>query len=333
MLSRIADSIFWMQRYRERAENVARLIDVNLYLSIDAPGDDRHQWEPLVATTGDKTLFTELHGKATEKNVIEFLTFDDRNPNSILNCLRNARDNARSVRQIITSEIWNEINQLYLFVSTAAASRKKISSYFDFFQAIKRSCQLLTGITDTTFSHSDAWHFGRLGYLLERADQTSRILDIKYFILLPSTQLVGTAYDDIQWGALLKSVSALEMYRKKWHEVRHSNVINFLLLDDLFPRSVCSCLRRAVDSLRAVSNGNTPSGDDTPHVLLGNLYKEFQSLTVYEIVKVGLHEFLDSLQSKISEINSSIYNTFFAPHSAMNHVPLEAAHAGVPAEG
>ncbi len=333
MLSRVADSLYWMQRYRERAENVARLIDVNLYLSIDAPGDDRHQWEPLVTTTGEKNLFEEIYGKASEKNVIEFLTFDERNPNSIINCLRQSRDNARSVRQIITLEMWNELNQLYLFVRKAADSRKKITSFFDFFQSIKRSCQLFTGITDTTMSHTDAWHFGRLGYLLERADQTSRILDVKYFILLPTPSHVGTPYDDIQWATLLKSVSGLEMYRKKWHDIQHSNVINFLLLDEYFPRAVCSCLRRAADSLRAVSNEKTPSGEGSPHALLNGLYSEFQRLTVYEIVKTGMHEFVDRLQARIDEISNSIYNTFFAPHAAMNRMPLEMAETAGPAEG
>jgi len=330
MLSRVADSIFWMQRYRERAENIARLIDVNLYLSIDAPGDGRTQWEPIIATTGEQSLFAEIYCTPTDKNVIEFLTFNEKNPNSIINCVRSARDNARSVREAITSDMWNELNQLYLFVETSAMKRGRPDSLYEFYQEVKRRCQLFTGITDTTMSHNDCWNFGRLGYLLERADQTSRILDVKYFILLPSPNHVGTAYDDIQWAALLKSVSALEMYRKKWQDIRHNNVIDFLILDTYFPRSVYSCLRRASESLKDVSGGlterdpderdrrppgvpaNETQGQD-PAFLLDGLCRRLEEMKVYEIVKMGLHEFVDDLQSQIAKLTGSISKRFFAP--------------------
>lgn len=316
MLSRVADTIFWMQRYRERAENIARLIDVNLYLSIDAPGDVRHQWAPIVATTGEQALFEKLYRNPSQDNVIEFLTFDERNPNSILNCLRKARDNARSVREAITSDMWHELNQLYLLVELSSLKRKKADSLFEYYDKIKKCCQLFTGITDTTMSHNDGWNFGRLGYLLERADQTSRILDVKYFILLPSPKHVGTPYDDIQWAALLKSVSALEMYRKKWQDIHHSYVIDFLVLDRYFPRSVYSCLRRASDSLAAVSNGSADA--DRPRALLGALCRRLESIKVYEIVKIGLHEFVDDLQARIAELTESLYASFFAPLASEN---------------
>ncbi len=303
-----------MQRYRERAENIARLIDVNLFLSIDAPGDDEQQWHPIVVTTGDYVLFEQLYGKSTEKNVIEFLTFDTRNPNSILNCVHHSRENARSVRESITQEMWHELNSLHLFMREAAsASRRDAKSLYEFYARVKRSCQLFTGIMDTTLSHDEAWHFGRLGNLFERADQSSRILDAKYYMLLPSVDHVGTPYDDILWSALLRSVSGLEMYRRLWHEIHHSHVIDFIVLNREFPRSIHSCLRRAKQSLEIV--GFESSGGEPPIILVDRLCAELESLTVYDIVKTGLHEFLDQIQSKISKISRSMYVAYFAPFS------------------
>lgn len=312
MLSRVADSLYWMQRYRERAENTARLVDVNLFLSIDAPGDEKHQWEPTVRTTGDYEFFKTLYDQPSQANVLRFLTFDERNPNSILSCVRHARENARSIREAITLEMWNELNMLYLFVVEAAKSRlERTEELFNFYARVRRSCQLFTGIMDTTLSHDEGWHFGRLGNLIERSDQSSRILDIKYFILLPSVEHIGTAYDDILWSALLKSVSGLEMYRRLWHEIHHAHVIDFIVLNPHFPRSIHSCLRRSRDSLRYLSASE--SGEDPPLKRVERLCAQLESTAVYDIVKEGLHEFLEVMQTRIGEINHSIYATYFAP--------------------
>lgn len=314
MLSRVANSIYWMQRYRERAENIARLIDVNLYLNIDAPGNDEQQWQPTVVTTGDHALFQELHGKPTQENVLEFLTFDPRNPNSILNCLYHSRENARSIRESITYEMWHELNLIYLFVRDVATSgRRKIKSLFDFYSHIRRSCQLFTGVMDTSLSHDEAWYFGRIGNLLERADQSSRILDVKYFILLPSVEYVGTPYDDILWAALLKSVSGLEMYRKLYHGIHHSHVVEFIILNREFPRSIHSCLYRTLQSLKAIHTLNGEKESSEALMLVEQFVHDLESTSVYDIVKRGMHEFLEEIQLKISNVNNSIYNTYFAP--------------------
>ncbi len=322
MLSRVADAVYWMQRYRERAENIARLIDVNLYLSIDAPGDDSQQWLPLVVTTGGEALFKELYKQANAKNVLEFLTFDERNPNSISNCIYRSRENARSVRETITSDMWNELNMLYLYMRRASLARST-RSLFDFYGHIRRSCQLFTGIMDTTMSHNEAWHFGRIGNLLERADQSSRILDVKYYMLLPSPEYVGTPFDDILWAALLKSINGLEPYRKIWHEIHHANVIHFIILNREFPRSIHSCLWRAQQSLALIDSAAT--GPDAPLGMVRRLCTELASKTVYEIVKHGLHEYLDELQSKIIEISDSIWKTYFAPFPSVTEAAGENA--------
>jgi uncharacterized alpha-E superfamily protein len=313
MLSRVAESIYWMQRYRERAENIARFIEVNLYLSLDVPHERDAQWLPLVQTSGDEDVFRERYGgQADEHNVTEFLTFDVQNPNSILNCLYNARENAKTVREVITSEMWQEINTTYLFVRRAAEDRKLIRSHYEFYNRIKRQCQLFNGIADSAMSRNEAWHFGHLGMLLERADKTSRILDVKYFMLLPSAEYVGTPYDNIQWCALLKSASALEMYRKLWHQVYHVHVVDFLVLNRDFPRAILCCLAGAEESLHAISGIPMDKFSNEPERGLARLRVELASREAPEIIQKGLHEFLNELQLKIMDINDSIFTTFFA---------------------
>jgi len=167
MLSRVADAIYWMQRYRERAEDTSRLLAVNLHLSTDAPVEIGNQWRPMVEATGTEKFFLSKHKKATEQNVVHFLVFDRDNPNSIMNCLQNARENARTVRETIPSEMWDELNTLYLYVQKASLHSKGAGSDYGFLNRIRRQCQLFTGIADTCMSHNEAWLFGRIGSLLE----------------------------------------------------------------------------------------------------------------------------------------------------------------------
>lgn len=308
MLSRVAESIYWMQRYRERAENIARLIQASLHLNIDAPGSAQDHWYPVVATTGDIDLFEKLYDKATEENVLRFLTLDKNNPNSILNCILRSRENARSIRPVITSEMWNELNTIHVYVQRKASEGRLPNR--NFYDYIHKSCQLFTGIMDTTLSHNEAWHFGRLGNLIERADQTSRILDVKYFILLPDPGHVGTAYDDIQWTALLKSVSALGMYRRVRNSVQHSHVAEFLILNREFPRAIYSCLFRAEQSLRIILENQVQNCQS--HRQIASLCHGLSTLQIGQIFQIGLHEFLDNIQSQIIEINASITADFFA---------------------
>ena len=185
LLSRVADSVYWMARYIERAENVARYIGVNLNLQIDLPLAPAHQWQPLIDTTGDAEEFKERFGVATQTRVIEYLAYDTENPSSIASCLRFARENARSVRETISSEMWAQVNSMYLQIQ-AQRSMPEPERMLDAFREIRLGCHLFEGVTDATMSHNEAWHFMRLGRMLERADKTSRILDVKYFMLLPS---------------------------------------------------------------------------------------------------------------------------------------------------
>jgi len=313
MLSRVADSIYWMSRYIERAENVARFVDVNLNLMLDSPTTDQ-QWEPLVNITGDHLDFAERYGKeALPQDVIHFLTFDRENPNSIISCLRCARENARSVREIISSEMWLQLNTFYLMVNSAAASEMGLASPNNFFNEVKQASHLFTGITDATMTQGEAWHFCRLGRKLERADKTSRILDVKYFILLGSVSEVGTLYDDVQWIAVLRSASAFEMYRKRHGRIAPSAIVEFLLLDSEFPRAVRFCLNAARDSLHAISGAATGAARKPAEKLLGQICAELANAKVEDVIANGLHEYLDTLQTNVNQASTGIYERFFAP--------------------
>jgi uncharacterized alpha-E superfamily protein len=312
MLSRVADSIYWMSRYVERAENVARFIEVNLNLMLDSRSDMSQQWLPLVYTTGDHEDFEKRYEAKTQENVIRFLVTDQENPNSVISCVRAARENARSVREIISSEMWIQLNTFYLMLNAISENQHSLEHPSEFVGRVRQGSHLFAGTTDATMSHGEAWHFGRLGRMLERADKTSRILDVKYYILLRSVEDVGTPFDDIQWAALLRSASAFEMYRKKHGRIEPKGVVEFLMLDKEFPRAVLSCLSSAQASLHAISGTPLGAFRHPAEKSLGLLCSELSYAGVEDILKVGLHEYVDGLQSQINEVGAGIFETFFA---------------------
>jgi uncharacterized alpha-E superfamily protein len=311
MLSRVANSVYWMNRYIERAENVARFIDVNLNLTLDLGDSMKEQWGPLVDTTGDRAAFEKKYGQPAHESVWEFLTFDKDNANSIVACLRSARENARSIREIIPSEMWEELNKAYLLVRGTDMATA-LDHPHGFLGQIKVSSQLLLGMTDSAMSRGEAWHFAQLGRLLERADKTSRILDVKYFILLPSSAEVGTPLDLIQWSALLKSASAFQMYHRSRGRISPSQVADFLILDREFPRAMHFCLIHAEKSLRAITGSPRGAGQTPAEQQLSLLGSQFDFAYIDDIIEEGLHEFVDRFQTRLNLVDDAVYQTFFA---------------------
>ncbi len=312
MLSRVANSIFWMYRYLERAENNARFLDVNFNLVLDLPSGMTEQWEPLLIATGGLDNYLISYQEFRKNDVIEFIGFDESNPNSIYSCMRSARENARMVRENLTKELWEEINNLYLFIyETIKKEKWDRSDPRNFFTKVKKGCQILWGINESTISRSDGWHFGQLGQALERADNTSRILDVKYHILLPSVESVGTPIDIIHWAALLKSVSAYNMYRRHYGKILPFNITEFLILEKEFPRSILFCLQKADFSLRKISGNQSSGFANKAEKKLGSLRSDLEFADINDIFTGGLHEYLDDLQKKISEISNGIYDTYF----------------------
>ena len=320
MLSRVADSLYWMSRYVERAENVARFIEVNLNLIIDSPIELQEQWKPIVKTSGDLELFEQKYDELNKENVIKFLTFDQDNPNSIISCLRSARENSRSVREIISSETWMLINSFYNFLHDGESHIMAIENPSEFYTKIISSSHSFIGVVNSTMSHNEGWHFSRLGRFVERADKTSRILDVKYFILLPSVYDVGTPIDFISWSALLKSASGYEMYRKKFRRITPTNVARFLILDPEFPRSILFCINVALESIKSITGTSSASYSNEPEMLLGRLSSELNYSNIEEIIDDGLHEYLDNFQLKLNKIGEKIYKSYFTvqPISEIN---------------
>lgn len=321
MLSRVAESVYWMSRYIERAENVARFVSVNLNLSLDSPRDAQQQWLPLVGTTGDDEAFAAHYDTPSKENVIQFLTLDRDNPNSILSCLTAARENARSVRECISAEMWEHVNNFYLMVKESGPIRTSID---EFYEQIRFSGQQFVGVTDGTMTNGEAWHFCRLGRSIERADKTSRILDVKYFILLPSAEDIGTPLDDVQWSALLRSGSALEMYRQRHGRITPTHVVEFLILDREFPRAVLFCLTKANESLHAITGAALGGFSNQPEQALGQLRAEMAYTRAEEIVARGVHEFVDDLQLRLNLVGDAVFETFFAMRPMQSAVLVKA---------
>jgi len=313
MLSRLADSLYWMSRYVERAENVARFIDVNTWLSLDLPAGYHEQWSPLISTTGDDALFAKHYDDPSKRNVIRFLTFDSRNPNSVLSAVTAARENARLARQYITLETWEQVNRFYFAIQNGARSALRgFEPGQEFFSDVMTASHLFLGTLYATMSHNEGWHFCRLGRLLERADKTSRILDTKYYLLLPSIDAVGTPYDDIMWAAVLRSTSALEMYRKRFQQISPDRIVEFLVLDREFPRAIHYCVVAAEASLHAISGTPIRTFSNPAEQHLGRLSAELNYVQVREIINRGLHEFLDDIQVRLNTVGDAIQNAFFA---------------------
>jgi uncharacterized alpha-E superfamily protein len=311
MLSRVASSIFWMSRYVERAENVARFVDVNLNLALDFP-EAAPQWAPLVATTGDTELFDARYGDVSRENVLSFLTFDLEAPNSIISCFAKARENARSIREVISSEMWEQVNRAYLMVMDAARSAGPLHAPHDFFTAVKQASQLFVGVTDLTMSHNEGWHFARLARLLERADKTSRILDVKYYLLLPGVADVGMTVDEVQWAAVLRSASAFEMYRKRHGSITPAKVVEFLMLSRQFPRSVRFCLDKGERSLHSITGTPVGSWTNASEREMGRVVADLAYAETSSMLSDGLHQTIDDLQQRMNRVGDAVHAQFFA---------------------
>ncbi|MFV0441940.1 MAG: alpha-E domain-containing protein [Planctomycetaceae bacterium] len=327
MLSRVADAVFWMSRYIERAENVARFIDVNQAISLGGRIGMADQWAPLIFASGDEDLYQELYGEFSRKNVLRFLTFDRRNPNSIISCVAGARENARTIRDILSTAMWEAVNRFHLRVREALSEERGIlNNPHDFLERVKRASHQVIGVTGVTFSHGEAWNFATLGRLLERADKTSRILDVKYFTLLPNVSLVGSSIDIVQWSALLESTSALHMYRKRFGRIAFINVIDFLVLDRHFPRSMRFCLSEAEQCLHAITGAPMGTFSNKAEQLLGVLNAKLNFSSVEDIRAQGLHEFIDEVQDRINAIGAEVFNQFFhvaPPEEVLNPEPAQ----------
>ncbi len=329
MLSRVANCLYWMSRYIERAENTARLVDVNLQLLLDFRNlDDRtlaRHWNPIVQSTGDEELFLSLHKRATGETVTEFLVFSAANVNSIVSSIAQARENARMVRDQITAELWEEINRLYLSVTSPRAKTRWRAGPHEFLQEVRTSSLLLQGLVEATITRNEGWYFLQVGRFLERADKTSRIIDVRHASMpARGAPAAPNQAEALEWAAILRSCSAWDAYKAHYGPVvQPAQVAEFLLLSDTFPRSVHFCARRLDNALRAISGVASDRFSNEAEKLAGRLLAELRFSTAGDVFDFGLHAYIDALQTKLNAIGAAMFQTYiFQPFQTLEENEL-----------
>ncbi|APV50747.1 hypothetical protein BWI17_14255 [Betaproteobacteria bacterium GR16-43] len=312
MLSRVASNLYWMSRYVERAENTARVLDVTWRMSllVKEPRLQDQEWYAPLSITGTLFPFAGRHNEVCAREVLHFMALDPENPSSIYACARQARENARAVRGSITSEMWEVLNSTWLELQQMDEDKMLMRGISSFFEWVKDRSHLFRGVTFGTMRRDDAYHFARLGTHLERADNTARILDVKYHVLLPSVKEVGGAVDYYQWSAVLRSVSAFEAYRKVYRDVvTPIKLAELLILRDDLPRSMHFCVKQAFDTLNYIKNDQSQETLRKAGLLLASL----QYGKISDIFAAGLHEYLTGFLKSTLEVSNGVQKSFFAP--------------------
>jgi uncharacterized alpha-E superfamily protein len=310
LLSRYADASFWMARQIERAEDLARILDVNESFSRDAQG--AQNWRSVLRLYADEARYLQSHGEITADGVLGFYVRDRQNPGSIYSNLRAARENARQLRPIASTEMWRHLNVFFgqvREISQAELSEQSLNRICAF---VKEGCQMHTGIVEGTFYRDEGWYFYQLGALVERADQTTRLLDVKYELLLPSVHHVGSALDLSQWGALLRSVAGFHAFRRVHPSgITAAAVAGFLLLNDRFPRSVATCVYEASRVLTALRRNYDLGAGEAAADRLRLLEDWLAERTIQPIMEAGLHETLDWIQRELIAVTGGLGEAFF----------------------
>jgi uncharacterized alpha-E superfamily protein len=309
MLSRTADDLYWMARYTERAENLARMLDVNYRMSLLPQAGEvvEQSWTATLSIIGLLESFKQRYVAVTPANALAFMAFDRQNPSSIYSCLRAARENARSVRGTVTSEMWETLNSTWLEMRSMDARSSSEAEIGNFFEWVKYRSHLTRGVIQGTMLRDEPYHFTWLGTYLERADNTARILDVKYHMLLPHGEGAGGAADYYQWSALLHSVSAFEIYRKVYRDlITPRRVAELLVLRDDMPRSLHRCMSQVYMHLCAIRNDQS---DETER-RAGEIQASLHFGRIDDIFHLGLHEYLLQFLGRIRDLGERVAQDF-----------------------
>ena len=315
MLSRIAESLYWMSRNLERADNIARILDINVLYMLEADEDatEEMQWTPLLTIVGADDNYLERYpdGKVTVQRVISLLTQDKAYGSSLYNSLRLGRENARVVRDRISQEMWEAINEFWLSADRHLKTKLQPWRAAEFYAYVHREVALFFGLTQSTMMRGEAYGFTVLGSLQERADMTARILDVRYHLLLPDLTLAGSALDYYQWGALLKSLSGFEAYRRKYHSgIRPIDVVEFVLMDGDFPRSLRYCVDGLDRALERIGPVHAASVTERMAALRAHL----DGTSPRGVLDQGLHEYLDDFLALLADLTVALQADYFEAH-------------------
>jgi uncharacterized alpha-E superfamily protein len=309
MLSRTADHLYWMARYTERAENLARMLEVNYRMSLLPQGAQlvEQGWTATLTIIGLLDAFKQRYEAITHSNAIAFLAFDRENPLSIYSCVRAARENARAVRGTLTSEIFETLNATWLEMRVASMRPTSDAEMGNFFEWVKHRSHLTRGVIQGTMLRDEAWHFTWLGTYLERSDSTARILDVKYHLLLPRGEQAGGATDYYQWSALLHSVSAFEIYRRVYRDlITPRRVAELFVLRDDMPRSLRRCMSQVYSHLTAIRNSQSAETERRA----GELQASLHFGRIDEIFELGLHEYLVQFLGRTRDLGERVSRDF-----------------------
>ena len=307
MLGRSAYGVYWMSRYLERAENTARLLDVGFRLALTrgSRSGNEDEWRSVLITTGQQGLYSQKFDDVTGPQAFNFILREKDNPFSVLKMVEGARTNARAVRTSITSEVWEATNEAWLTLNEALARPVRETNLGEVLGVVRRQAMLVRGAIEGSMLRNDVFNFSRIGNFIERADNTARILDVKYYVLLPSVTWVGSDLDNAQWDTLLRSVAGDRAYRwlnKGTMDPR--GIANFLILDSQFPRSLIFCYEKIRSNLGGLA---LQYGEETAaHEMLGEALSRLRNLTVEQVFERGLHEFLQDFLSTTTRIGSAI---------------------------
>jgi uncharacterized alpha-E superfamily protein len=304
MLSRVAETLYWMCRYVERTENIARLINVNNMLIMDLPKGVSTGWAPLIDITGVREEYLKTYPDFSEQNALRYLLVGDNNHSSVLNSIRNARENARTIRDVLPKCVWEGINSLYHYVKENQNRGLSKRGRFEYLKKIINSTHMIYGAVYGTINHDDSYIFMRIGSMIERADMSSRILDVRSASLI--TNEATKAYENIQWVSLLRSLSAYQMYRQQMCvRVQHKAVVEFIMQSKVFPRSILFCLFELKNLIEPLINS------DQIISLVDNACDKLQDSNVRELKNGDLNNYIDQLQITFAEIHNALAESYF----------------------
>lgn len=305
MLGRTANGLYWMFRYIERAENTARLVDAGLRMSLTRTEATEDDWDGVLQSSGMREVYDQIYKKISSADAIDFLLRDKTNPSSVLSCIEAARSNARMVRTALTRETWEAVNECYLDVKTILARRVKATELPKVIDTIKQRTGLIRGAFHGTMLRDEIFNFCYIGTFLERADNTARILDVKYYVLLPAVSQVGSSIDNVQWESILRSVSAHRSYGWVYDgEYKPSNIADFLILNRRMPRSLAYCYDEIVNHL-----GYLARDYEERHAAHETAEKTFASLrnhSIKDVMDQGLHEYIENFISDNNRLGQEI---------------------------
>lgn len=310
MISRLAEHCFWLSRYIERAENIARLLEVNQnwLLDFDIPLD--LQWKPLLIISG----IHDYKGNYDKESVLGFMTWDSENPSSIVSSMTQARENARVIREIISAEMWERLNYNYLWLQSNTAKDLYENNKYELYNQIKRINQLLQGIGESTMLRTEAWEFYQFGRHLERSSQTARILDVKYHMLQSNPAISGTNIEISYWTSLLKSCSGYEPFLKHAKIIENqvgNAVAEFLILEETFPRSIRYCLKECLNSVMSISQKSKSKTSNTTLEALRHLIAWISTDDTRQLIGVKLHSILTHIVDNVHAVSDSLTRTYF----------------------